>query len=107
VYWPCGDGRRPCVCCTYRQFARQQTLFRLIQCSAMKLLRLYIFFIFIVSALFAGAQIQPGAKPQTVVIRAGTLLDGTGHELHNMFMNAKKAPLTAFPARCLVCAFYT
>jgi len=67
----------------------------------MKLLRLYIFFIFIVSALFAGAQIQPGAKPQTVVIRAGTLLDGKGHELHNMFMNAKKqAPLTAFPARC-------
>jgi imidazolonepropionase-like amidohydrolase len=47
----------------------------------MKLLRLYIFVI--VSALFAGAQIQPGAKPQTVVIRAGTLLDGKGRALHN------------------------
>jgi imidazolonepropionase-like amidohydrolase len=33
--------------------------------------------------LFAGAQIQPGAKPQTVVIRAGTLLDGKGRALHN------------------------
>ena len=50
----------------------------------MKLLRLYIFFI--VSALFAGAQIQPSAKPQTVVIRAGTLLDGKGHALHNVLI---------------------
>jgi imidazolonepropionase-like amidohydrolase len=47
----------------------------------MKLLRLYIFYI--VSALFAGAQIQPSAKTQTVVVRAGTLLDGKGHALHN------------------------
>src|SRR5579859_6452613 len=53
----------------------------------MKLFRLSIFFI--VSALLAGGQAQtdakpqPDAKPQTVVIRAGTQLDGKGHALHN------------------------
>ena len=50
----------------------------------MKLLRISVFFI--VSALLAGAQPQPNAKPQTVVIRAGTLLDGKGHALHNVLI---------------------
>src|SRR5947209_18557629 len=50
----------------------------------MKLLRLSIFFI--LSALVAGAQPQPDAKTQTVVIRAGTLLDGKGHALHNVLI---------------------
>src|SRR5436305_2234331 len=50
----------------------------------MKLLRLSIFFI--VSALLAGAQPQQDARPQTVVIRAGTLLDGKGHALHNVLI---------------------
>ncbi len=60
----------------------------------MKLLRIFIFFM-VSLPLAAGAQlqpdakIQPNAKPQpdaktqTVVIRAGTLLDGKGHALHN------------------------
>ena len=65
----------------------------------MKLLRIFIFFT-VSLPLAAGAQlhpdakiqpdaIQPNAKPQpasktqTVVIRAGTLLDGKGHALHN------------------------
>src|ERR1043165_5609599 len=45
--------------------------------------------LFIVPILLAGAQpqpdakIQPDAKTHTVVIRAGTLLDGKGHALHN------------------------
>ena len=48
----------------------------------MKLFRFSIFF-FIVPALLAGAQpnakTQPGTKTESVVIRAGTLLDGKGH----------------------------
>src|SRR5579871_1599481 len=52
--------------------------------SAMKLLRFSIFFM--VSALLAGAQPKPDARPQTVVIRAGTLLDGKGHALHNVLI---------------------
>jgi imidazolonepropionase-like amidohydrolase len=56
----------------------------------MKLLSVSVFFI--VSALLAGAQIQPNTKPQPdiktlpVVIRAGTLLDGKGHALHNVLI---------------------
>jgi imidazolonepropionase-like amidohydrolase len=62
----------------------------------MKLLRVSVYFI--VSALLAGAQIQPNTKPQpdaqpqpnaklqTVVIRAGILLDGKGHALHNVLI---------------------
>jgi imidazolonepropionase-like amidohydrolase len=62
----------------------------------MKLLRFSIFFI--VSALLAGAQpqanattqpdaqIQQNAKRQPVIIRAGTLLDGKGHSLHNVLI---------------------
>src|SRR5690348_3095806 len=50
----------------------------------MKLLRLSIFFI--VSVLVAGAQPQSDTKPQPVVIRAGTLLDGKGHALHNVLI---------------------
>jgi imidazolonepropionase-like amidohydrolase len=45
----------------------------------MKLLRFSIFFI--VSLALAAV-----AQAQTVIIRAGTLLDGKGHELHNMFI---------------------
>lgn len=52
---------------------------------AMKLFRFSIFFI-VSSALVAGAQPQPETKPQTVVIRAGTLLDGKGHALHNVLV---------------------
>jgi imidazolonepropionase-like amidohydrolase len=64
--------------------------------SAMKLLKFSI--LFIVSALLAvalplvnattqpDAQPQPNAKLQTVVIRAGTLLDGKGHALHNVLV---------------------
>src|SRR6478609_10228961 len=54
----------------------------------MKLLRAFTFFI-VSSSLAPGAQIHSDAKPQqdaktqTVVIRAGTLLDGKGHALHN------------------------
>jgi imidazolonepropionase-like amidohydrolase len=57
----------------------------------MKLLRTSIFFIAPL-ALAAGAQFQPDTKPQpdaktqTVVIRAGTLLDGKGHALHNVLI---------------------
>src|SRR6476646_10010805 len=55
----------------------------------MKLFRFSIFF-FIVSALLAGAQpnakTQPGTKTESVVIRAGTLLDGKGHALHNVLI---------------------
>ena len=51
----------------------------------MKLFRFSIFFI-VSSALVAGAQPQPNAKPQTVIIRAGTLLDGKGHALHNVLL---------------------
>src|SRR5258707_472308 len=46
----------------------------------------------LVSALIAGAQPQPNAKPQPdmkpqpVVLRAGTLLDGKGHALHNVLI---------------------
>jgi imidazolonepropionase-like amidohydrolase len=53
----------------------------------MKLFRFSL--LFIVPILLAGAQpqpdakIQPDAKTHTVVIRAGTLLDGKGHALHN------------------------
>jgi imidazolonepropionase-like amidohydrolase len=36
--------------------------------------------------LLAGAQTQPDVKPQTVVIRAGMLLDGKGHALHNVLI---------------------
>src|SRR5438270_11473868 len=50
----------------------------------MKLLRLSIFFM--VSILVAGAQPQPDTKTQPVVIRAGTLLDGKGHTLHNVLV---------------------
>jgi len=56
----------------------------------MKLFRFSI--LFIVPALLAGGQPQPNsktqkdAKPQTVVIRAGTLLDGKGHALHNVLI---------------------
>lgn len=46
----------------------------------MKLLKVSIFF-FIVSLAFAAV-----AQAQTVIIRAGTLLDGKGHALHNMFI---------------------
>ena len=45
----------------------------------MKLLRLSIFF-FVVLSLAAAAQQAP------VVIRAGTLLDGKGHVLHNVLI---------------------
>ena len=45
---------------------------------SMRLLRLFIFFI--ASALTASAQNAP------VVIRAGTLLDGKGHTLHNVWI---------------------
>ena len=77
----------------------------------MKLLRISIFFI--VSALLAGAQPQPRfskAQSQTVVIRAGTLLDGKGHALHNVLIvvqagkivrvepNAKDAPIAGAAA---------
>src|SRR5438270_10297356 len=67
----------------------------------MKLLRFSIFFL--VSALLAGG--QQNAKAQTVVIHAGTLLDGKGHTLHNVLIvvqagkivrvepNAKDAPI--------------
>jgi imidazolonepropionase-like amidohydrolase len=37
-----------------------------------------------VSVLVAGAQPQPDTKPHPVVIRAGTLLDGKGHTLHDV-----------------------
>jgi imidazolonepropionase-like amidohydrolase len=56
----------------------------------MKLFRLSI--LFMVPALLAGAQPQPNAKtqsdakPQFVVIRAGTLLDGKGNALHNVLI---------------------
>jgi imidazolonepropionase-like amidohydrolase len=62
----------------------------------MKLRSISVFFI--VSALLAGAQIQPNTKPQpdsqpqpnaklqTVVIRAGILLDGKGHALRNVLI---------------------
>lgn len=50
----------------------------------MKLFRLSI--LFIVSVLLAGAQPQPDAKTQPIVIRAGTLLDGKGHTLHNVLI---------------------
>ncbi|MGB8129786.1 MAG: amidohydrolase family protein [Candidatus Angelobacter sp.] len=56
----------------------------------MKLFSFSIFFI--LSALHAVAQPQPNAQPQpdvrsqTVVIRAGTLLDGKGHSLHNVLV---------------------
>jgi imidazolonepropionase-like amidohydrolase len=56
----------------------------------MKLFRFSI--LFIVPALLAGGQPQPNsktqkdAKRQTVVIRAGTLLDGKGHALHNVLI---------------------
>ncbi len=54
----------------------------------MKLFRFSI--LFIVSALLAGGQpnakTQPDAKTQPVVIRAGTLLDGKGHALHNVLI---------------------
>jgi imidazolonepropionase-like amidohydrolase len=55
----------------------------------MKLFRFSI--LFIVATLLAGApksiaETQPGAKPQPVVIRAGTLLDGKGHALHNVLI---------------------
>jgi len=39
-----------------------------------------------VPMLFADAQTQPDVKPQTVVIRAGMLLDGKGHALHNVLI---------------------
>src|SRR5256885_148752 len=57
----------------------------------MKLVRISIFFL-VSLAVAAGAQIRPDAKPQpdaktqTVVIRAGTLLDGKGHALHNVLI---------------------
>src|SRR5689334_17828430 len=51
----------------------------------MKLLRSSVFFI-VSLAVAAGAQIQPDAKTQTIVIRAGTLLDGKGHALHNVLI---------------------
>jgi imidazolonepropionase-like amidohydrolase len=69
----------------------------------MKLFRFSI--LFIVPILLAGPQARPEAKPQTVVIRAGTLLDGRGHALHNVLIvvqagkilrvepNAKDAPI--------------
>ncbi len=72
----------------------------------MKLLRFSIFFL--VSALLAGG--QQDAKTQTVVIRAGTLLDGKGHTLHNVLIvvqagkilrvepNAKDAPIAGAAA---------
>src|SRR3954468_5759671 len=56
----------------------------------MKLFRFSI--LFIVPILLAGAQtqpeapIQPEAKAPPVVIRAGTLLDGKGHALHNVLI---------------------
>jgi imidazolonepropionase-like amidohydrolase len=50
----------------------------------MKLFSFSIFFI--LSALHAVAQPQPNEKSQTVVIRAGTLLDGKGHALHNVLI---------------------
>jgi len=72
VYCPCGMGSAPlCLLDWYNA-------------SAMKLLRFSIFFM--VSALLAGAQPKPDARPQTVVIRAGTLLDGKGHALHNVLI---------------------
>jgi imidazolonepropionase-like amidohydrolase len=48
----------------------------------MKLLGFSIFFV--VSALLAAA--QQDAKSPTVVIRAGTLLDGKGHALHSVLI---------------------
>jgi imidazolonepropionase-like amidohydrolase len=57
----------------------------------MKLFRFSI--LLIVPILLAGGaqpqpntKPQPDAKPQTVVIRAGTLLDGKGHALHNVLV---------------------
>src|SRR4029077_6475897 len=50
----------------------------------MKLFRFSI--LFIVLALLAGGQTRTDAKSQTVVIRAGTLLDGKGHALHNVLI---------------------
>ena len=56
----------------------------------MKLFRFSI--LFIVPTLLAVAQpqpntkTQPSAQPQTLVIRAGTLLDGKGHALHNVLV---------------------
>ena len=50
----------------------------------MKLFRFSI--LFIAPILLAGAQPQPGAKTQPVIIRAGTLLDGKGHALHNVLI---------------------
>jgi len=50
----------------------------------MKLFRFSI--LFLVPMLLAGAQTQPDVKPQTVVIRAGMLLDGKGHALHNVLI---------------------
>ncbi|HXA83532.1 MAG TPA: amidohydrolase family protein [Candidatus Dormibacteraeota bacterium] len=53
----------------------------------MKLFRFSILFIvFIVPALLADGQPQPDAKTPPVVIRAGTLLDGAGHTLHNVLI---------------------
>jgi imidazolonepropionase-like amidohydrolase len=78
VYCPCGIGSAP-LCLLDWYNAR-----------AMKLFRFSI--LFIVPALLAGGQPQPNsktqkdAKPQTVVIRAGTLLDGKGHALHNVLI---------------------
>lgn len=72
----------------------------------MKLIRFSIFF-FIASALLAGAQPQPNAmippdaqpqpnaQPQTVVIRAGTLLDGKGHALHNVLIVVQGGKIVA------------
>ena len=50
----------------------------------MKLFRFSI--LFLVPMLLAGAQTQPDVKPQSVVIRAGMLLDGKGHALHNVLI---------------------
>jgi imidazolonepropionase-like amidohydrolase len=56
----------------------------LVQCRAMKLFRFSI--LLIGATLLTGAQTQTDAKPQSVVIRAGTLLDGKGHALHNVLI---------------------
>jgi imidazolonepropionase-like amidohydrolase len=52
----------------------------------MKLLKFCLFFMLTVPALIAFAQPQQNARPQAVVIRAGTLLDGKGHALHNVLV---------------------
>jgi len=81
----------------------------------MKLFRFSL--LFMAPALLAGALPPPNAKPQadaktqTVVIRAGTLLDGKGHVLHNALIVVQAGKIVrvdenARDQRVAVAAFY-